>query len=205
MSPLIRRLLVLSLAAVVCGAVFFWALTKRHRADAAPLPTYATLADFELTSQANTPFGARELRGKAWIANFVFTRCTTVCPVFSAKMAEVQTRTRELADKLHLVSFSVDPAYDKPAVLNAYAARFGADPARWTFLTGDTQAVKHTVVDGLKILMQENPEAENVGESILHGSHFVLLDGEMRVRGYYDSNDRDATERLLRDAERLLQ
>jgi protein SCO1/2 len=204
MSLLRRPWFWTSLASIILAAAFLYALNLRHRADAAPLMKYATLSDFQLVDQSGAPFGSRELRGRAWVANFIFTRCATVCPAFTAKMAELQTRTASLGDKLRLVSFSVDPDYDKPPVLAAYAQKFRADHTRWTFLTGGTNDVKRTVVDGLKILMQENPQAENVGESILHGSHFVLLDAEMRVRGYYDSNDVDATERLVRDIDRVL-
>ena len=183
-----------SLASAALAALFVFILTMKHRADAAP-PLYGTLADFQLVDQTGKPFGAADLRGKAWVANFIFTRCPTVCPVFTAKMAEVQKKT----SGVHLVSFSVDPGYDKPPVLAAYAAKHGADPARWTFLTGDIASIKRTVVDGLKIMVQENPDAEDPGEAVLHGSHFVLLDGQMRVRGYYDSADAEATARMLRD------
>lgn len=66
--------------------------------------------------------------------NFIFTSCTTICPVMTATMLQLQ---RELADrpgKPLFVSISIDPDFDTAATLDAYAKRFGAD---WTFLTGE--------------------------------------------------------------------
>jgi len=103
---------------------------------------------------------------------------------------------------VHLVSFSVDPAHDTPAVLAAYAKQHGADPATWTFLTGDGEAIRSAVVEGLKVAAQPVGKDDDLA-SIFHGSHFVLVDAEGRIRGYYDSADADATDRLLADLARL--
>lgn len=165
-----------------------------------PLPVLATVPAFELTDSKGQRFGTDELRGKIWIANFIFTRCPTMCPEFTAKMARIQQRSRSLGDSLHLVSFTVDPEFDDPAVLEAYAHAHHANPIRWSFLTGPLEAVKKTVVEGLKVAMgreDPNPEAFT---SIFHGSYFVLVDGAGRIRGYYDSNQADAIDHVLRDA-----
>src|ERR1700683_3737016 len=90
---------------------------------------------FSLTDQSGHPFSDKDLRGKVWVASFIFTRCAGPCARVSANMARLQ---KEMAGKevLMLVSFSVDPDYDTPAVLQRYAAHFGADPSGWKFLTG---------------------------------------------------------------------
>jgi protein SCO1/2 len=159
---------------------------------------------FRFTSEQGAPFGSPELAGQVWVANFIFTRCPTVCPVFSRKMAEVQTRSAGMGAGLHLVSFSVDPEYDTPERLAAYAQRYGAEAARWTFLTGDYQQLKDTVVGGFKMAMGKEAPAEDDLLSIFHGEHFVLVDARGRIRGYYLSSDADAVERLLTDAQWLL-
>lgn len=164
-----------------------------------PLPVLGTLPPFELTDQDGKPFGSNELRGQVWVANFIFTRCPTICPKFSAQMAQVQHRARNLGTALHLVSFSVDPTYDTPERLRAYGQRFQASPRMWTFVTGDPQAIKQTVVDGLKIsLGREGPDDDFL--SIFHGTHFVLVDAEGKIRGYYDSTQPGAVDAVLRDA-----
>lgn len=169
---------------------------------AAEPPVLSTLPAFELTDATGKPFGTKQLAGRPWAANFIFTRCPTICPAFTAKMADVQRAVKESGADAHLVSFSVDPVYDTPERLAAYAAKHGADPSRWTFLTGDPEAVRVAVVEGLKIAA--NPiKPDDDPADIFHGSHFVLVDGEGRIRGYYDSNDADATRRLLADLARL--
>jgi protein SCO1/2 len=137
------------------------------------------------------------------VANFIFTRCPTVCPAFTRKLARVQKETDGFGPKLQLVSFSVDPTYDTPERLAAYAQKHGANPARWSFLTGDYEKLKDTVVSSFKISMgRENlDEADVLG--IFHGNHFVLVDAQGQIRGYYDSADEEAFERLLTDADRL--
>ena len=165
-------------------------------------PVYSTLPAFELTDATGTRFGSKQLAGRPWVANFIFTRCPTICPAFTAKMADVQRAVKDGGLDAHLVSFSVDPVHDTPERLAAYAAKHGADPTRWTFLTGDPESVRKAVVDGLKIAA--NPiEPDDDPADIFHGSHFVLVDGEGRIRGYYDSNDTDATKRLLADLSRF--
>lgn len=162
------------------------------------LPVLGTLPSFALTDQTGASFGSEQLKGKIWVANFIFTRCPTICPTFTRKMATVQERTKELGDAVHLVSFSVDPDYDTPAVLAAYAEKHRANPRRWTFLTGSAEAIRTTVVDGLKISMGREGPADDFA-SIFHGTHFVLVDEQLRIRGYYRSEDADVLDRLVRD------
>ncbi|MEJ2273053.1 MAG: SCO family protein [Woeseiaceae bacterium] len=69
--------------------------------------------------------------------NFIFTTCTTICPVMTATFAQMQRELGDNADRVHLVSISIDPEYDRPDVLEAYAKQFQAG-GNWTFLTGET-------------------------------------------------------------------
>ena len=164
----------------------------------ARLPVLATLPAFELTDQAGRPFGTKQLEGRAWVASFIFTRCTTVCPLVTAKMSRIQDRTRNLGTDFHLVSFSVDPAYDTPERLAEYARVHHASPRLWSFLTGDETAVKETVVKGFKTAMgREGPDG--APEGIFHGSHLVLVDARGRVRAYYDPDEPGAVDTLVRD------
>lgn len=167
-----------------------------------PLPVLGSLPSFRYTSEQNLPFGSEELEGRVWIANFIFTRCPTVCPTFTRKMADVQKGAKQLPG-VHLVSFSVDPGYDTPERLKEYGERFGADFGGWTFLTGDYEALKSTIVGGLKISMgREGNDPDDVN-SIFHGTHFVLVDGQGRIRGYYDSTVAESVSDVVRDAGRL--
>jgi protein SCO1/2 len=189
----------LAAAAAVAAVVLLYP-RKPHRD---PPPVIFTLPRFVLTDQAGQPFDSEQrLKGRPWVANFIFTRCTTVCPVFTARMARFEERTRDRGERLRLVSFSVDPEHDTPPVLAAYATRHQANLARWSFLTGATDEIKRVVTDSLKIALEQQP-GKPIGESILHGTHFALVDAAMQVRGYYDLADEDALERMLADLERI--
>lgn len=173
------------------------------RARSEPLPRLGSLPDFSFTREDGSTWGSAQLRGHPFVANFIFTRCPTVCPAFTRKMARVQKDTDTFGPGLQLVSFSVDPTYDTPERLAEYARKHGANPARWSFLTGDYARIKDTVVSSFKISMgrESMDEADVLG--IFHGNHFVLVDGAGEIRGYYESVDDEAVERLLRDAARL--
>lgn len=155
-----------------------------------------TVAPFTLTDQSGGAWESKRLDGKVWVANFVFTRCPTICPTFTAKMAGIQRAT---SDDVHLVSFSVDPEFDTPPVLKEYAAKFNATP-RWSFLTGERAALEAVVVKGM---MQTMVKGDGSLMSIGHGSHFVLIDQKQQIRGFYRFNDDDGVARLLKDAQRL--
>lgn len=190
------------LAVVV--AVMAFNISRAVTADVpAPLPELGTLPSFELTDQHGERFGSKQLAGKAWVANFIFTRCPTVCPLFTRKMSQVQHRSRGLGNAIHLVSFSVDPEYDTPERLAEYAHRHKASRRAWSFLTGPLDEIKAIVVKGLKMSMgNDDPEGNFAG--IFHGSHFVLVGPRGKIRGYYDANDAGAVTRLLNDAGWLL-
>lgn len=187
--------------ALLVAAIFSWPIARAVRTRLPPpLPELAALPRFELLDQEGRPFGTKDLEGRVWVASFIFTRCATICPRITARMAKVQDRTRQLAPVFHLVSFSVDPEHDTPARLAEYARAHRASPRLWTFLTGPEQAVKDAVVGGLKVSMGKEQGQGGGFEGIFHGSHLVLVDARGRVRGYYDPEDPDAVDRVVRDA-----
>ena len=156
---------------------------------------------FALTDQNGSPLGSEQLRGRSWVAAFMFTRCPTICPRITRLMRELQVEAKARGVGLRLVSFSVDPDNDTPAVLRAYADRYGADLSSWSFLTGDLGVVQKTAVDGFKMALEKG--SSSTPESILHGSHLVLVDPDLRLRGYYRTEHGDDTKRLLLDVERV--
>lgn len=170
-----------------------------------PLPVFAQLPSFEFTDQDGRSFSLEKARGQVLIANFIFTTCPTICPALSRKMATIQERTRD-EKALHLVSFTVDPENDTPEVLKAFGARFGQDTSRWSMVTGPLADVERTVIDGFKVGIdrREIPNAETgtMDVDIVHGEHFVLVDRQGRIRGYYRAND-DGLDQIVRDARRL--
>jgi len=177
-----------------------WAGCKKQ---AEPLPKLGQVGAFSLVNQNAAAVSAETLRGKVWVAAFFFTRCPSICPRITRRMRALQVAAGKKAPALSLVSFSVDPENDTPPVLLAYAQRFDADSKNWFFLTGDLDVVKRTVVDGFKLALDGKPDpaAENGG--IIHGSHLVLVDRTLAIRGYYRSDDDEDMTRILEDAARL--
>ena len=103
------------------------------------VPIGSFLPEFQLTDQHGRTLGTADLRGKVTAIDFIYTRCPLpdVCPRLSANFAMLQRHFRDLAgDNLRLISVTVDPDFDTPAVLADYARRWGAGEG-WRFLTGD--------------------------------------------------------------------
>ena len=184
----------LTLVVLVSWLVFlvFWAVGLGCHGTAPP-PVLGAFPDFTLTDQNGRSVRAADLRGHAWVADFIFTRCPSICPLLTEKMAGLAANPK--AKDLRFVSFSVDPSYDTPAVLSAYAAAHHAD---WTFLTGPIATID-AVAAGAKLALERDP-AKPAPTAILHGTHFVLIDADGQIRGYTDSSDDDALARLLADA-----
>lgn len=160
---------------------------------------FGTVPSFSLIDQRGQPVTARSLRRQPWVANFIFTRCPSACPLLTAKFQALQARS-DLPPDVRFVSITVDPSHDTPEVLAAYARRFGADPARWSFLTGPLGEIEKTIVDGFKIHVgkpQENA-ADPTLIDIMHGEHFVLVDGAGAIRGYYRAEEAELGE-LIED------
>jgi protein SCO1/2 len=162
----------------------------------AGLPSYGVVGDFALTDQSNQPFlSANTLRGKVWIADFIFTNCAGPCPRMSAQMRKVDDALRPHINDLRLVSFTVDPSRDTPAILAKYAEHYQAEQGVWFFLTGP-QPVLHNLARNVFLLGDVNGDLQ-------HSTRFVLIDRQSRVRGYYLTSDDDAIPKLIADAKRV--
>ncbi len=182
------------------------------------LQVFGTVPPFSLIERSGTRVTRDDLMGKVWIANLIYTHCPDTCPLQTAEMARLQSAFMTEGD-LRLVSITVDPERDTPPVLKEYADRYGADPDRWLFLTGDKDAIYRLAQEGFRLSVLD-PEQKverplfapalvfahhaETEKRFIHSSRFVLVDREARIRGYYQSNDKEALQRLRRDARTLL-
>ena len=165
------------------------------------LPVLFPSPEFSLVNQDGKPVSAESLRGKLWIADFVFTRCGGPCPVMTGKLASLQSRIP--GGEVTFVTFSVDPENDRPDVLQSYAGQFKADTSRWHFLTtADGTALPiYEVAAGMKLTALAATE----DQPIIHSEKFLLIDGNGNVRGVYSSMDPESLDGLVADARRLSQ
>ena len=206
------RLLWGLLAIVLAGGATAWGWIGYNRQNTASqaLPVYGSvrqLADpggslVDLSGQA---FNGLELKGRVWIVNFFFSQCTELCPRTMAQMARLQ-KALAGAEEVRLVSITVDPEHDTPAVLGEFAAHFGAQPDRWFFLSGDKQAIYALSLNTFHLMVEEVPEGVRKpgDDSVQHDGHFVLVDRQGYLRGYYDGLDEEAMSHLLQDVQGLL-
>jgi protein SCO1/2 len=150
---------------------------------------------FSLLDQNSRPVSDESLRGRVWIADFIFTNCADPCPKMSAMMSELQGLLQH--PDIKLVSFTVDPQRDTPEVLKRYAEQFNADDSRWLFLSGTPEQMQ-AVAAGMKIAAERSTD-----DSITHSTWFLLIDRDGQVRGLYRQSDPDDFDRLATDAMEL--
>jgi len=183
------------------GAVFAAAFALRpaarfvpERADRTEQHPWLPAPSFTLTDQSGHSFDSGTLRGRAWIADFIFTSCAGSCPRMSEQMSLLQKR---LPAEVRFVSISVDPQRDTPAVLAEYARRYSAQEGRWYLLTGPADAIAKIVQKGFRLSYAEGGSPE---EPVTHSVRFVLVDRGGMIRGAYDSTEPSQFEQLIRDA-----
>lgn len=155
-----------------------------------------SVPDFSLTTQQGEPLTLSDMKGKIWVADFIFTNCPTICPAMTQEMARLQSEF--VAAPVYFVSFSVDPERDTSRVLSRYATAYGADERRWHFLTGDKTHIYQLAEEGFSLAAGHN------GTEILHSTRFVLITPDGNIYGHYDSRSKPALLRLRRDVKALL-
>jgi protein SCO1 len=171
--------------------------------SAPELPQIAPVPAFALLDQDARVVERDQLRDHVWVANFMFTSCPDVCPLLTERMAGLRTQLAAQRGKVRFVSFSVDPEHDTPEVLKKYASEHRADFPDWRFVTGPIDRVKDVVVAGFKQTMEPLAAGDSRARTVLHGSHFVLIDDKLAIRGYYPT-DPEGLKRLERDTQLLL-
>lgn len=170
--------------------IILLSLAAASAACARPLPVFGDVPDFALTDQAGRTVSKKDLAGSVWVADFIYTGCATACPALTQRMAELKPVVR-------LVTFSVDPEVDTPERLKAYAERYGAEPASWSFLTGSAEDVRKTVSEGFKL------SAQKVDADVFHSEKLVLVDARGRIRGYFSADPQglEALRRAIRQCQ----
>lgn len=148
---------------------------------------------FSLTERSGKTLSKEDLRGKPWIADFIFTSCAGQCPLMSLQMKALQKQFGPETG-FRFVSFTVDPKRDTPEVLAKYAGRYEAEKDRWFFLTGPMEEMNR-ILKEFFLNAVETPD--------MHSVRFILVDGAGRIRGYYDSSDPNAMNQLVHDAKIL--
>jgi protein SCO1/2 len=152
---------------------------RLHEGDAMPV--------FRLLDQDGKRISLESFRGHPFVLTFIFTRCPVpnFCPRMSRNFADLQTAVKSatgLLSQARLLSISFDPAFDTPQVLKSFAEHAGADPAVWTFATGEKAEI-----DDLTHAFSVYVQAE--GGTLSHGLATALVDGGGNVRKIWRGNE----------------
>ncbi|WNF25226.1 SCO family protein [Mesobacillus jeotgali] len=159
------------------------------------------IEDFTFTNQEGESVSKADLKGKVWVASFIFTNCADVCPPMTANMAKLQDMMKEEGlEDVEIVSFSVDPAVDSPEVLKEYGKKFNVDFTNWSFLTGYTQEeIEKFALESFKAFVKK-PET---GDQVIHGTDFYLVDQNGEMRKYYTGLKEVPFEQIIKDIKTL--
>ncbi|MDM5229528.1 SCO family protein [Cytobacillus sp. NJ13] len=159
------------------------------------------LADFKYTNQDNKEFGLKDLEGKVWVADFIFTNCEDVCMPMTANMKKLQDLAKkEGIENIEFVSFSVDPSVDTPEVLKEFASTYNADFSNWHFLTGYAQEeIEKYAMEYFKTIVKK-PQS---GDQVIHGTDFYLVDQNGNVMKYYTGLNEIPLDEIMNDIKAL--
>ncbi|PKV66285.1 SCO family protein [Pontibacter ramchanderi] len=154
---------------------------------------------FTFTSQQGLPISQEDLDGYIYVTDFFFATCPDICKAMSSQMVRVQEAFQD-EEQVKLVSFTVNPEHDTPEVLNEYGERYGADPKKWYFLTGDREKIYTLAQKGfyLPVMKVEGQQ------DFIHSEKFMLVDKNRYVRGIYDGTDKEDVDRLILEIKVLL-
>jgi len=149
-------------------------------------------------------------KGKVYVVEFFFSSCTTICPIMNRNMLQV---SQEFAsqENFGIASISIDPSFDTPQVLKAYASRYKATHPNWNFLTGDKDTIHKLSNEGFKLFAAQDKDEI---DGFSHSGLFALIDQNGVVRSrkdkhgnplfYYNGLEQESIDMLIQDIKKLL-
>jgi protein SCO1 len=165
-----------------------------------PDTIYHTVRDFKLTDQDGEDFSFPADSPRITVVNFFFTRCPSFCGNMNAEMGRVASQYSKNS-MLRFISITVDPDFDTPKVLKAYAAKYNLPKGKWQFLNGPQDSIfKLARQDFLVDALRDSTRATN----FIHSPMLILLDPQKRIRGYYNSTNKEQVAKLADEIKVLI-
>lgn len=176
-------------AALLTGAApSSWASPVECQGVASPPPgsdvRFTEVPAFSFTERSGATVTLGDLAGAPWIAVPFYARCLGPCPSLTGDL-RARVYERLAGSDVRLVSFSVDPRFDSPEVLQEWAERFQVEDDRWLFLTGELSDMEAFVRDGLKVALARDETLEP-GLAVTHSTRLPVVDPEGRIAGWYE-------------------
>ncbi len=160
------------------------------------------VSDFEFVDQDGVSGNTKDYEGEYWIADLIFTNCTTVCIPMTSNMKKLQDEMiEEDLTNIELVSFSVDPDYDTTDVLTEYADDYEADLDNWSFVTGyEFDEIKELSIKSFRSMLQEPLPGD---DQVTHGTRFFLINPQGEVIKNYDGMNGKVVDEIINDLKKL--
>lgn len=153
-----------------------------YRPRSGMLADFGEVADFTLIDTDGKSFGRKELLGRIWVADFVFTSCSGPCIPMTQGLRTVVQDLRGEAD-VEFVTITVDPETDTPDVLRTFATARGALSPRWHWLTGDK-----AVIFGLLRDSFHGPVGDKLPDGqVPHSTRYFVVDRKGHLRMMHDT------------------
>ncbi|MBK7335881.1 MAG: SCO family protein [Saprospirales bacterium] len=160
---------------------------------------YHTVPDFAFMNQDSQWVTNETFAGKAYVVDFFFTHCPTICPKVAKQMKRVHDRFLE-EDRLLLLAHSIDPKRDTIGRLKWYAGNLGVESSKWHFVTGDKDSI-YAIADDYFSIAIENPDSPGGFD---HSGRLILIDPQRRVRSFCDGTDAKSVDKFMLDIDKLL-
>ncbi len=159
------------------------------------------IADFEVTNQYGQKFTLNDLQGKVHIANFMFTRCTSICPIMTNHLKTLAETYKNEA-RFSMLSFSVTPWMDSITVLRSFAESYNIKAKNWHLLTGEKSEIYRLA--RRSYFAEKDLGFTKDSTEFLHTEHVVLVDPQLRLRGVYNATLKPDILQLQLDVAQLL-
>jgi len=167
-------------------------------------PAYSSIhriPAFSLTDQDGKTVTEKTVEGKIYVADFIFTRCGSICPKMTSNMGLIQEKFKN-NDEVLLLSHSVTPGMDSVPVLKKYAEEKGVISGKWHLLTGKEEDIYSLAKK--QYYAGDTIGYYQTGNEFLHTENFILVDKQRRIRGVYNGTLPLEMERLEEDINTLL-
>ena len=185
------------------GYLAFNEINRGKKAETSRAAFKRPLPPFSFSAHNGSTISNAELRGKVWVADFIFTECPGPCLKMSSQMREIQKRLAKNAD-VRFVSFTVNPDTDTPPVLAKYAEKFNAGP-NWLFLTGSKEKLYSLAEKGFLLNAVDTGDGSGkLEDKFIHDTKFVVVDKTGTIRTYINGTDEDAATKVVAEVEHYL-
>lgn len=155
-----------------------------------------TIPAFSFTDQDGITITEKDVEGKIYVTDFIFTRCGSICPSMTNNMSILQSKYKN-DDEVLLLSHSVTPKMDSVPVLKKYAENKGIISSKWHLLTGNEDEI-YTLAKK-QYYAGDTIGYYQTGNEFLHTENFILVDKHRRIRGVYNGTLALEMERLMDD------